>query len=292
MLEVLNLGNNKLNDTFPFWLESLPKLRILVLRANRFHGPIWDPHVNFGLSKLHVIDLSHNNFSGKLPSKFFQNWSAISRVTGYDKSQSKYMGDTSNYYTDSLTIVNKGVELELIKILTIFTAIDLSNNRFYGEIPNSVGNLKALIVLNLSSNNFMSHIPSSLGNLVELESLDLSQNSIFGEIPQQLTSLTFLEYLNLSQNQLFGPIPQGGQFLTFQSSSFEGNNGLCGFQLSKKCGNDEIPTSEMRNESSLGKGFGWKVIVIGYACGLVTGHVVTSRRTHWLMRNFGVNLHT
>ena len=83
--------------------------------------------------------------------------------------------------------------------------------------------------------------------------------------------------------------------MTFQSSSFEGNIGLCVFQLSKKCGNDEIPTSEMRNESSLGKGFGWKVIVIGYACGLViglvTGHVVTSR-THWLVRNFGVNLHT
>ena len=31
MLEVLNLGNNKLNDTFPFWLESLPELWILVL---------------------------------------------------------------------------------------------------------------------------------------------------------------------------------------------------------------------------------------------------------------------
>ncbi|KAM3754646.1 hypothetical protein ACB098_03G181900 [Castanea mollissima] len=158
MLEVLNLGNNKLNDTFPFWLESLPELRILVLRENRFHGPIWDPHVKFGLSKLHVIDLSHNNFLGN----------AISRVTGDNKSQLGYMGDTSNYYKDSLTIVNKGVELELVKILTIFTAIDLSDNRFYGEIPDIVGNLKALIVLNLSSNNFMSHIPSSLGNLVEL----------------------------------------------------------------------------------------------------------------------------
>ena len=131
-----------------------------------------------------------------------------------------------------------------------------------------MGNLKALIVLNLSSNNFTSHIPSSLGNLIELESLDLSRNSLFGEIPQQLTSLTFLEYLNFSQNQLFGPIPQGGQFLTFQSSSFEGNSRLCGFQLSKKCGNNEMPSPEMRHESSLGEGFGWKVVVIGYACGL------------------------
>ena len=82
--------------------------------------------------------------------------------------------------------------------------------------------------------------------------------------------------------------------MTFQSSSFEGNFGLCGFQLSKKCGNNEIPTSEMKCESSLGEGFGWKVVVIGYACGLVigllTGHVVISRRTDWLLRNFGVNL--
>ena len=203
------------------------------------------------------------------------------------------MGD-DYYYKDSMTFVNKGVELKFEKILTIFTAIDLSNNRFYGEIPDSVGNLKALIALNLSSNNFMSHIPSSLGNLVALESLDLSRNSLSGEIPQELTSLTFLEYLNLSQNQLSGPIPQGWQFLTFQSSSFEGNFGLCGFQLSKKCENNEIPTSEMRHESSLGEGFCWKVVVIGYSCGLVIGmvteHIVTSRRTHWLVRNFGVNL--
>uniref|UniRef100_A0A7N2LAZ2 non-specific serine/threonine protein kinase n=1 Tax=Quercus lobata TaxID=97700 RepID=A0A7N2LAZ2_QUELO len=265
MLEVLNLGNNKFNDAFPFWLESLPELKILVLRANGFYGPIWDPCKNFGLSKLHVIDLSNNNFSGKLLSEYFQNWSAI---LDKNSSQSGYMGDDSNYYKDSMTIVNKGVELKFEKILTIFTAIDLSNNRFCGEIPNSLGNLKALIVLNLSSNNFMSHIPSSLGNLVVLESLDLSRNSLSGEIPQELTNLIFLEYLNLSQNQLSGPIPQGRQFLTFQISSFEGNFGLCGFPLSKKCGNNEIPTSEMRHESSLGEGFCWKVVVIGYACGL------------------------
>ena len=82
--------------------------------------------------------------------------------------------------------------------------------------------------------------------------------------------------------------------MTLQSSSFEANFGLCGFPLSNKCGYNG-PTSEMRHESSLGEGFFWKVVVIGYACGLVigflTGHVVTSRRTDWLVRNFGVNLH-
>ena len=86
--------------------------------------------------------------------------------------------------------------------------------------------------------------------------MDLSRNCLFGKIHQQLTSLIFLEYLNLFQNQFIGPISQGGQFWTFQSSSFKGNFGLCGFQLPKKCENNEIPTFEIRHESSLGEGLG------------------------------------
>nr|XP_023883383.1 receptor-like protein 12 [Quercus suber] len=294
MLEVLNLGNNNINEVFPFWLQSLPELRILVLRANGFHGPIWDPHTGFGFSKLHVIDLSHNNFSGRLPSEYFRTWNAMQMVPAKDKEQPEYMGIQSNYYEDSMTVVNKGLEIFLVKILTIFTAIDLSNNRFDGEIPNSVGNLKGLIVLNLSSNSFMDRVPSSLGKLTALESLDLSQNELSGKIPQQLISLTFLEYLNLSQNQLVGPIPQGGQFWTFEISSFEGNLGLCGSPLPKKCGNNETPTYEISQEPSIVEGFDWKVVVIGYACGLIIGLVIgyftTSRRTVWFVRNFGVHL--
>ena len=271
--------------------------RSLVLRANGFHGPIWTPHTRFGLSKLHVIDLSHNNFSGRLPSEYFKTWNAMLIVPAKDNSQPEYMGSQNNYYEDSITVVNKGIEIFMVKILTIFTAIDLSNNWFYGEISNSVGNLKGLIVLNLSNNSFMGHVPSSLGNLNELESLDLSQNELSGEIPQQLLRLTFLEYLNLSHNQLVGPIPQGGQFWTFEISSFEGNFGLCGSPLLNKCGNNnETPSYETRQESSIVEEFDWKVVVIGYACGLIIGLVIgyftTSRRTVWFVRNFGVHLHS
>uniref|UniRef100_A0A2N9IAH7 Leucine-rich repeat-containing N-terminal plant-type domain-containing protein n=1 Tax=Fagus sylvatica TaxID=28930 RepID=A0A2N9IAH7_FAGSY len=160
-LEVLNLGNNNMNDIFPFWLESLPELQILILRANGFQGPIWDSHTNFGFSKLHVIDLSHNNFTGRLPSEYFKTWNAMLMVHGKINSKPEYMGDDSGYYEDSITVMNKGLEMELVKILTIFIAIDLSNNRFCGEIPNTMGNLKELIVLNLSSNSFTGPIPSS-----------------------------------------------------------------------------------------------------------------------------------
>uniref|UniRef100_A0A2N9EMJ7 Leucine-rich repeat-containing N-terminal plant-type domain-containing protein n=1 Tax=Fagus sylvatica TaxID=28930 RepID=A0A2N9EMJ7_FAGSY len=90
-LEVLNLGNNNMNDIFPFWLESLPELQILILRANGFQGPIWDSHTNFGFSKLHVIDLSHNNFTGRLPSEYFKTWNAMLMVHGKINSKPEYM---------------------------------------------------------------------------------------------------------------------------------------------------------------------------------------------------------
>ncbi len=39
-LEVLDLGNNKINDFFPFWLAALPNLKVLILKSNWFHGPV------------------------------------------------------------------------------------------------------------------------------------------------------------------------------------------------------------------------------------------------------------
>uniref|UniRef100_A0A7N2MKE4 Leucine-rich repeat-containing N-terminal plant-type domain-containing protein n=1 Tax=Quercus lobata TaxID=97700 RepID=A0A7N2MKE4_QUELO len=85
MLEVLNIAKNKLNNTFPFWLESLPELQILVLRENGFHGPIWDPHTKFGFFKLRVICLSQNNFSSKLPTEYFKTWNAMLMGLGKNK---------------------------------------------------------------------------------------------------------------------------------------------------------------------------------------------------------------
>ncbi|XP_061346552.1 receptor-like protein 35 [Gastrolobium bilobum] len=140
-------------------------------------------------------------------------------------------------YLDSVIVVNKGLQMKLIQIPTIFTSLDLSFNHFKGPIPEELVNLRALNVLNLSHNAFSSHIPSSFGNLKHLESLDLSNNNLSGEIPAEFASLTFLAYLNLSFNHLVGKIPNGAQMETFDASSFEGNEGLCGTQI-KACSHD------------------------------------------------------
>ncbi|CAL5356859.1 unnamed protein product [Camellia sinensis] len=240
--------------------------------------------------------MSHNDFTSTLPSKYFDSWDSM-MMANEDKAQSKYIA-IYDYY--SVTIMNKGYEMEYVKILTIFKLVDFSHNKFHGKIPISIGRLKALCVLNFSRNGFTGPIPLSLVNLTELESLDLSQNRLSSKIPQELTSLTFLEVFDVSQNNLTGIIPRGQQFETFSNTSYEGNLGLCGFPLSKNCGNVQIaesptlPSSFSHNFKFKFDGFGWEAVLMGYGCGVLLGLLIGSyiiqRKEEWLVRIFGVKM--
>ncbi|GAY67440.1 hypothetical protein CUMW_256490, partial [Citrus unshiu] len=79
-LEFLGLGNNQISDTFPSWLGTLPNLNVLILRYNIFYGIIKEPRTDCGFSKLRIIDLSNNRFTGTLPSKSFLCWNAMKIV--------------------------------------------------------------------------------------------------------------------------------------------------------------------------------------------------------------------
>ncbi|XP_028095484.1 receptor-like protein 43 [Camellia sinensis] len=245
-LEILNLSHNFIEDAFPFRLENLPQLKVIVLRHNKFHGPIEQLRKRLAFTNLHIIDISYNDFTGPLPSKYFDSWDSM-MMANEDKAQSKYIA-IYDYY--SVTIMNKRYEMEYVKILTIFKLVDFSHNKFYGKIPISVGRLTAVSVLNFSGNDFIGLIPLSLVNLTELESLDLSQNKLSGKIPQELTSLTFLEVFDVSQNNLTGIIPRGQQYETFSNTSYGGNAGLCGFPLSKECKTPKVAESRSLPSSS------------------------------------------
>ncbi|XP_006447780.2 receptor-like protein 9DC3 [Citrus clementina] len=297
-LKFVHLGNNQITDVFPSWLGTLPELEVLVLKSNNFHGEIKEPRTAFDFSKLRIIDLSHNRFGGILPSKHFDCWNSMKYVNA---SNLTYMHDTLNprgypvstyfgFFDYSMTMSNKGTELEYEKLSNLITAIILSNNSFVGEIPTSIANLKGLRNLNLSNNNLQGRIPSSLSNLTAIESMDLSSNMLSGNIPQQLSELTFLAVFNVSDNLLTGPIPRGKQFDTFLKSSFDGNPGLCGGPLSKKCENSEASPPEEDPHSESVFAFGWKTVLIGYASGtvlgVVLGHSFSTRKYEWLAKTF------
>ncbi|KAK3022802.1 hypothetical protein RJ639_046904, partial [Escallonia herrerae] len=282
-LEVLDIGENHINDTFPHWLETLPELQVLVLRSNRFRGSVSSTSkIKFPFSKLRIIDLADNEFTGNLPTTYIRNFNAMMNVEEAGTTL-KYMGEVNYHeYYDYTTVVMKGLEHELQRILTIFTAIDLSNNKFEGGIPDIIGSLRSLKVLNLSHNSLVGHIPPLLGKLLVLESLDLSSNQLGGEIPAQLADITPLSALNLSQNHLVGRIPQGNQFNTFGADAYSGNSELCGPPLSRNCEDSETPKppppTEVQkiNDLDFASGFTWKVVLLGYGCGTVLGLAVGS----------------
>ncbi|KAJ1287751.1 hypothetical protein BS78_02G034200 [Paspalum vaginatum] len=288
-LEVLDVGNNKITGSFPSWMGALPNLRIIVLRSNQLNGTIRDLENNYQhFTSLQIVDLASNHFSGDLHLEWFENLRAMMNNSNDDGQILEHHTNAYNpVYQDTITVTYKDATLIFNKIRTAFKMIDFSNNSFEGSIPNSVGRLVSLHGLNMSHNNLMGPIPSQLGNLWRLESLDLSCNSLSGEIPQEFTSLTSLSWLNLSYNNLTGRIPQGNQLMSFPSSSFEGNAGLCGIQLSKECGttglNSTTPRALAPKHSSLwedrldaiilftfaGVGFG-----VGFALAIVFGPFV------------------
>lgn len=275
-LEVLDIGNNQIDDVFPCQLKSIASIRVLVLRFNKFHGHLGCPEPHGTWKMLQIVDISSNNFNGTLPAKCLTTWEAMKFNVDINHIQYSFLRLSGLYYQDTVSVTLKGLQVELVKILTLFTSIDFSCNNFEGRIPDTLGDLKALYLLNLSRNALSEPIPSSLGKLQQLESLDLSSNHLNGTIPTQLSDLNFLSFLNLSYNKLVGSIPEIKQFLTFSASSFEGNSGLCGPQLGINCSN--INTT--KHGSDGGESINFQLILVGLGFGAGAA-VVVAPLTFW-----------
>ncbi|KAJ9697344.1 hypothetical protein PVL29_009241 [Vitis rotundifolia] len=238
-LHLIDLGKNKLSGKIPAWIGgSLSNLIVVNLRSNDFNGGI--PLTLCQLKNIQMLDLSSNNLSGKIP-KCLKNLNAMaqkaSMVIAYDEMLYKLRMEFS--YVDSTLVQWKGKEQEYKKTLGLIKSIDFSSNKLIGEIPIEVTDLVELVSLNLSRNNLIGPIPTTIGQLKLLDFLDLSQNQLNGGIPYSLSQIAGLSVLDLSNNTLSGKIPSGTQLQSFNASTYEGNPGLCGPPLLKKCPEDE-----------------------------------------------------
>nr|TKS18301.1 hypothetical protein D5086_0000005500 [Populus alba] len=121
MLEIRDLNNNQLIDTFPSWMGTLPELKILILRHNGFHGKIGNPESSFSFQMLQILDLSLNNFTGKLPVEYFHCWIAM-QVDSEDRLS--YMNAET-----SVRIMGRW------RHLTFLQFFNASHNHLTGPIP-------------------------------------------------------------------------------------------------------------------------------------------------------------
>ncbi|MED6115368.1 hypothetical protein PIB30_089771, partial [Stylosanthes scabra] len=137
-LEVLDLSENKIEDVFPSWLETIQELKVLNLRESKFHGTITSFSVKHPFSKLTIFDVSNNKFSGPLPTSLFEHFQGMKDLNdsiNHPPTLSYMDSSLRTLYNDSAVVTMKDQTIELVRILTTFTTIDLSNNMFDGEIP-------------------------------------------------------------------------------------------------------------------------------------------------------------
>ncbi|KAL6221011.1 hypothetical protein ACLB2K_008763 [Fragaria x ananassa] len=230
-LQNIDLGGNRLIGSIPLWTSSFvsSELYMLRLRSNSLSGQI--PRRLCSVPSLHIIDLSHNNFSGTIPQCLYN---LTDLAYGYDSGKSFLSS-----YQEMASLTLKGQDLEYDTTLDFVNSIDFSSNNLEGVIPEGISILINLGTLNFSRNQLTGIIPSKIGNLRLLETLDLSHNHLSGQIPQSLSSLNFLAHLNLSSNNLSGRIPSGNQLQTLEDSSiYVDNPFLCGVPLSTLCPGD------------------------------------------------------
>ncbi|RDY01622.1 putative inactive leucine-rich repeat receptor kinase XIAO, partial [Mucuna pruriens] len=264
-LIMLDLGDNMLSGRIPSWIgESMQQLIILNMPGNHFSGYL--PNTLCYLKHIQLLDLSRNKLTNGIPT-CLKNFTALSeksintsdtmqRVYRFNRTYSEvYVSFSLGDYTFNVTWMWKGAEQGFRNPELFLKSIDLSSNNLTGEIPKEIGYLVGLVSLNLSRNNLSGEIPSEIGNLSSLDSLDLSNNHFSGIIPYSLSQIDDLGKLNLSYNCLSGRIPLERHFETFDASSFEGNNDLCGEQVNKSCpGDGEQRRKESEEEAVNGKG--------------------------------------
>nr|TKS08855.1 hypothetical protein D5086_0000101540 [Populus alba] len=253
------MSNSKLTSEISSFICKLRFLQVLDLSNNSLSGSTPLCLRNFS-NMLSVLHLGINNLQDTIPSTFSKDNSL------------KYLNLNGNELEGKIptSIIN----------CTMLEVIDLGNNKIEDTFPYFLETLPKLQILVLKSNKLQGFVkgPTAYNSFSKLQIFDISDNNFNRPLPTgyfnslALEALTFLAILSVSRNQLEGLIPSGEQFNTFNASSFEGNLGLCGFQVLKECYCDEAPSLQPssvneRDDSTLvGDGFGWKAVTIRYGC--------------------------
>ena len=231
-LVYLDLSDNQIHGEIPNWVWKLPKLSFVNLSCNYLEGPL------LNLSSKHLLDLHSNRFQGQLPTPLpFFNYLDLSRnnfnsvipvldLSWNDSNPSIFLSLSNNKFHGQIP--------ESICNATFVGALDLSNNSINGTIPHCFSSMsKSLCVLNLRRNNLTGKISDTFPSDCSLQTLNVNKNLLEGVIPKSLANCTHLEVLDIGNNQIHDSFPchlkgmSNLRVLVLQSNKFYGSVG-CG----------------------------------------------------------------
>nr|XP_051220990.1 receptor like protein 22-like [Lolium perenne] len=185
---LLDYSNNNFSSVLPnFTLYLGVEFRI---SKNNISGHIPNSICD---SSITVLDLSFNNFSGRIPPCLIED--------GYMSALSL----RDNQF--------EGVLPNNIKDQCVLHTLDLNNNKIEGQLPRTLTKCLQLEFLDFGNNDMEGTFPSWLGNLPTLRVLVLRSNRFYGSIGGDLhiyeksrEYFSSLQILDLASNNFFGSL--------------------------------------------------------------------------------------
>ncbi|KAE8820132.1 Tyrosine-sulfated glycopeptide receptor 1 [Hordeum vulgare] len=171
------------------------------------------PHLA-GLTGLLRVNLSHNSFSGGLPSELMYSRSIIVLDVSFSM--------LSGVLHDPPSSVTATRPLQVLNILS---------NQFGAEFPSHTWKvMQNLVVLNASNNSFTGHIPPSicLSPSRAMHHACLCYNQLSGGVPAALGDCSMLRLFKVGHNKLSGTLPvelfhaTSLEHLSFPSNGLQG----------------------------------------------------------------------
>ncbi|XP_071738664.1 receptor-like protein EIX2 [Rutidosis leptorrhynchoides] len=207
-LDTIKLQSCKLGPSFPLWIKTQTSFQVLDISSAGISDSVppwfWD-QLPLGLK---FLNLSSNELRGTLPNISLD----FDQYPGLDLSNNRLEGKVP-LLPSKLASLNlsrnkfKGNLSFLCHIVGELTFIDLSSNSFSGSLPDCWSQFQKLVILDLSYNNLFGNIPLSFGFLNQLEALYLRKNAFVGEVPMSLSNCTNMRFVDLGENKLSGTIP-------------------------------------------------------------------------------------
>ncbi|XP_039169299.1 receptor-like protein 7 [Eucalyptus grandis] len=193
MLKELDLSFINMSSPFPHVLANFSSLKSLKLGQCQLHGEF--PVSIFQLPNLETLDISYNFYlSGFIPELHWgllpTSMANLSQLAYLDLSLNKFHGQIPAFFAN----------------LTHLSYLDLNYNNFSGGNGHWFVNLAKLTNLNLADCHLSGPITYSFENLTQLVSLELDDNNLQGKIPNSLWELKDLEFLYLHGNNLSGTV--------------------------------------------------------------------------------------
>ncbi|TYI03391.1 hypothetical protein ES332_A11G335800v1, partial [Gossypium tomentosum] len=227
---MLNLRNNSMFGKLPSTLQNSSRLFMLDLSENHFSGsvPAW---IGDKLSKLVVLSLRSNNFDGHIPRKICD----LQFLQILDLAHNNISGVIPKCFNNlSAMVTTNKTNSKLSSWYFVDSLIYLKELLMLKGREDEYGTTLGLVTsIDLSVYKLKREIPKEIGSLVGLLSLNFSGNLLTGNIPDNIGNMKLMESLDLSMNCLNGEIPPSFSKLNFLNHFNVSYNNLTG----------QIPTS-------------------------------------------------